>query len=100
MASEIVVTIDGVFSCSSCVKNEYGTQVGIVEVGDTYPMNFTVQLPDGHMWDKGETFRLHAVTNPVQFAAKAGGSKFMKFVITDYKKVPVRFTVEEIKPGK
>lgn len=95
--SNTVVTIEGVFSCSSCVTNEYGTQAGIVEVGEVYPMNFTVQLPDGQKWEKGETFRLHAVTTPVQFAAKAGGSKFMKFIIKDFKKTPVKVTVEDVK---
>lgn len=94
------VTIEGLFRVVSCAKNDYGTNATIVEAGDAdYPQSFLLTLPDGHVWAKGEMARMVLVCQPVTINPK-GGSRFMKFTVTDYTKSPVRLVIEDLKVPK
>lgn len=97
--SQTVVTIEGVFRVSSFSQTDYGPQATITEVDVDYPISFGLNLPEGHVWSKGDTFRLSASCKPMQFNLKAGG-KMLKFSVEDYKKTPVRVVVEDVKPVK
>jgi len=93
--SDTVVTIDGFFRVVKCVKNEYGVQATIAELAQDYPQSFSLELPAGHMWDKGETAHLVLVCNPRTLTAKVGGNRFVVFVVTDYKKRKVTVSMVE-----
>lgn len=94
------VTINGYFRCASFKQDkEYGTSVTIVELGEDYPQAFNLQLPDGHTWQKGDTFKLTAVTKPMTFG-KDQAHRFQKFIVSEYTKVPVVVKMEEVKPLK
>lgn len=97
---DTIVTIEGVFECTRCIKNEYGVSATITEVGKTYPQSFTLTLPDGHMWVKSETFRLNAVCTPRTVTGKESGNRFMFFNCSEYKRTPVKVTVVDVKESK
>lgn len=97
--SDTKVTIEGLFVVASCAKNEYGVKATIVEYGETYPQSFSLTLPDGHMWERGEMARFVIVCAPRTINAKAGGNKFMIFEVTEYKKIRVTVQFKEEKSG-
>lgn len=92
------VTIEGMFRVASCTKNEYGVSATVVEAGEVdYPQSFMLSLPEGHLWQKGEVARMTLICQPQTINVKASGSRFMKFNVSEYKKVPVRVKYEEVK---
>lgn len=96
--SNTKIVLDGYFTVSKCAKDEtYGVQATIVEIGEMYPQSFNLNLPNGHMWERGEQMHLVANCTPVTITAKQGGVKFFKFQVTDYKKSKVTIDIREEK---
>jgi len=97
MATKIVIS--GYFAVSSSkVSPEYGCQVGLVEMGETYPQTFNLALPSGHVWEKGEQMKLEAVTQPRTVTARQGvhvGNKFLTYDVKSYSKTVVHLRFEE-----
>jgi len=94
MSSSTVVSIVGFFRVSSFQpKGEYPAQATIIEIGEDYPQVFNLNLPEGHVWQKGETVKLSLTSHPVTFKLKAGGS-MMKYNVTDYKKEEVTLEIK------